>query len=352
MAFGLPGGGFNTYIPALVDNLVTSFSRNAKDFGVNMICRPRPVKKPTGYYQFFNPLDYQRFPNGSTNPSDPLKWAPNALRPMSGGPELGYEYRTFTCVRYTDAKPLDMLADQVADFPFLKGETENSAAKIMVSRTAEVINIITDAANYPSTNTDTATNWGGGFWNAGTETNPIIKKSLLNIGSVLARVTNGNITLSDLVLVVNPVSAYKMATSQEIHSIFARSPYAADLLTKETTVGGGSNGPSFGLPANLYGVRTVVLDTSANWFNRSASGEARSFLYPDNQATLLCVKGRGDASEAGTSLDTVQMFLFEDMTVEAESDTFNRIIKIATTDNRQAVQVAGTTGANITNLFS
>lgn len=352
MAFGLPGGGFNTYLPALIDNLQTSFSRNAKDFAVNMFCRPRPVKKPTGYYLFHNPLDYQRFPNGSTNPSDPLLWADNSLRPMTGGPELGFEFRPFACVRYTDSKPLSLLADQVADFPFLKNETENSAAKMMVSRTAEVINIITNSANFPSTNTDTATNWGGGFWDAGTETNPIIRKSLLKIGTVLSRVTNGNVTLQDLVLIVNPTTAYRMATSQEVHSIFVRSQFASDLLTKETTVGSGSNGPSFGLPASLYGVRTVVLDTSANWYNRSASGEARSFLYPDNQATLLCVKGRGDASEAGTSLDTVQMFMYEDLTVEAENDTFNRIIKIATTDHRQAVQVAGTTGANVSNLFS
>lgn len=356
MAFAPGGGANNTYLPALQDNLYTGWSRNAKSFAVNMICRYRPIKKPTGYYLFFNPLDYQRFPNGTpgtpgTAASNPFKWAPGNLRPMQGGPQLGFEYRPYNCERYSPSVQLDLLADQVADFPFLKNETENLASQAMASRAMEVVSVLTTSGNYPSTNVDTATNWGGGFFNAGTETNPIIKTAFGKITALLARVTNGNVTPKQLVFIVNPNTAWRMGVSQEVHTIFVRSKFAGDLITSET--GLGSNAGDYMLPDKLYGIRVVVMDVGVNLYNTGATGEAREFIFPDNTAVLACVDSQGgDASESGSSYETCQLFMYEDMKVETETDTWNRIIKASVTDNRQAVQVSGTSGVLITNLFS
>lgn len=356
MAFAPGGGATNTYLPALQDNLYTSWSRNAKSFAVNMICRYRPIKKPTGQYLYFNPLDYQRFPNGvpgtpAAAASNPYLWAPGDLRPMQGGPALGFEFRPYNCKRYSPSVQLDLLADQVADFPFLKNETENLAAKAMASRAIEVVGVLTTSGNYPSANVDTATNWGGGYFNAGTETNPIIKTALMKASVLLNRVTNGNVSTDNLVLIVNPNSAYKMGLSQEVHTIFVRSQFAGKLITSET--GLGSNAGKFGLPEQLYSVRVVVMDATVNLYNQGASGEAREYIFPDNTAVLACVNSNGgDASEAGSSYETCQIFIYEDMKVETETDTWNRIIKASVTDNRQAVQVSGTSGVLITNLFS
>lgn len=349
MAFGFPGGFTNTYLPALMDNLHVTFSRNAKDFAVNMVARPRPVKKPTGYYDYHNPLDYQRFPNGSTNPLDTMKWADMNLRPSEGA-NLSFEMRPFNCVRYSKSVNLSWEADRVADFPYVQSESENIAAIMMASRSIEVFTLITTAGSYPSTHVATATSWGGGFFSVGTETNPIIKKALLNIQRLISLDSNGNIQEGDLVLIVNPTTAYQMAVSQEVHSLFVRSQTNKDLLTEQS--GLGSNAASFGLPKQLYGYRVVVADTSVNYSNFAASGEARSFIFPDNTAAVVRVKKSGGDATEGTSLDTVQLFLYEDMTIEAKEDSFNRLIQLAVTDNRQAVQVSGVTGALITNVLS
>lgn len=351
MAFGLPGGQSNTYIPALQDNLRTGWSRNPKDFAVNMLCRYRPVKKPVGLYLYFDPLNYQRFENGSTNPEDPTLWGAGNLRPTQSGPQLAYEARPFVCQRKSYARNVDLLADQVADFDFLKGETEDLAALAMAGRSIEVSNLISVSGSYPTGHFDTATNWGGGFFSAGTEANPIIKRALLKILKVINLDTNATVGEDDLVFVVNPNTAYQMAVAQECHTLFVRSITNKDLLTTQS--GLGSNGVKFGLPDRLYGFRVVVMDTSVNYSNRGASGEVRQYIFPDNVAAVVCVKKTGgDQSENGTSNDTAQMFLYEDMTVESQTDQWNRIIKLAVTDHRQAVQVAGVSGALITAVLS
>lgn len=350
MAFGVAGGFFNTYLPSLLDNLHVGFSRNAKKFTVPNICRMRPVTKPTGFYLFHNPLDYQRFTNGSTNPSDPFLWADGNRRPDLGGAQLGFENRPYACIRRSYKTTLSWEADRVADFPFLKSETENLAALAMADRLREVTTLISTSGNYASGNTDTAANWGGGFFSAGTETNPIIKKAILKISQVLNLKTNGAVTTDNLVFVVNPVTAYQMATSQEMHTLFVRSQYAKDLVSRPNAIN--SNAAQFGLPTDLYGVTVVVLDSSANYTLKGSSGDARSYIFPDNTAAVVCVGGNSDAAEGSTDVSSAGLFLYEDMAISSQTDEFHRLIEIAVTDNRQAVMTSNLSGALITNVLS
>ncbi len=350
MAFGVAGGFFNTYLPALIDNLHVGFSRNAKKFAVPNICRIRPVKKPTGQYLFHNPLDYQRFTNGSTNPSDPFLWAPGNRRPDLGGAQLGFEFRPYICKQYSYKTTLSWEADQVADFPFLKSETENLAALAMADRLREVTQLISTSGNYASGNTDTATNWGGGFFSAGTETNPIIKKALLKITQLLNLKSNGAVSMDNLVFVVNPTTAYQMATAQEMHTLFVRSQFAKDLVSRPNAIN--SNATQFGLPTDLYGIPVVVLDSSWNATLKGSSGDARSYIFPDNFAAVVCVSGNSDAAEGSTDVSSAGLFLYEDMTIDSQTDTFHRLIEIAVTDNRQAIMTSNISGALITNVLS
>lgn len=349
MAFSFPGGGLNTYLPSLTDNLVTSFGRNAKAFAVNMICRQRSVSKPTGRYVYYNPLSYQRFDNGSVAPQDQFRWPAASLRPVNNGPGLDFEWRQFICERYSHTRNLDMLADQVADFDWLKGETENLASEAMAARAFEVVSTITTSGNYPSTHVGTATALGGGFWSAGTETNPIIKKTLLALQRIISLDSNGAATNGNLVLVVNPTTAIAMAAAQELHSPGVRSQYAATLIKDQNFV---TNAGSYGLPDMLYGFKVVVMDVSVNYFNNGAASEARAFIFPDNFAALVCVGNGGLEASAATAVDTCQLFLYEDMKVELFEDAKNRIITASVTDQRQAVQVSGVTGGLVTNVLS
>lgn len=349
--FGLPGGQSNSYLPALADNLFTSFSRNSKDFAVNMLVKNRPVKKPTGQYLYFNPLAYQRFYNGSTNPNDPFLWADGNLSPSLGGPQIDYVFNPYVCQRYRYKQDLSLLTDQVADFAYLKNETENLASLAMASRSIEVVNAITTSGNFPAANVNSATTLGGGFFSAGTETNPIIKKALSNLNVIINKATNGAVKRGDLVLAMNPNTAYQMSVSQEVHTLFVRSATNVNLLTKPNGVG--SNAMLFGLPEELYGFKVVVIDTTANYNPRGTASESRSYIFPDNTISVLTLKGGpGDANENGTAIDTCHLFLYEDMSVESDTNPFERMIKIAVTDHRQAVIVAGVTGGIITNVLS
>jgi len=348
--YGLPGGQGNSYLPALADNLFTSFSRNAKEFAVNMLVKTRTVKKPQGQYLYFNPLDYQRFQGGSSAPGDQFKWGDNTLRPIQGGPQLGYVFNPYNCIRRSYARSLSLLTDQVADFAYLKNETEDLAAQAMAERSIEVVTAITTSGNYPASHVATATALSGGFLTAGTETNPAIKNALSQVHRTINLDSNGAAKRKDLVVVMNPNTAYRLSITQEVHTLFVRSQTNVNLLTKANGVA--SNAEDFGLPPTLYDFRVVVMDTTDNTNPRATSGEARTYIFPDNQIAVVCVRGGpGDAAENGTAIDTCHLFLYEDMSVESETVQWDRIIKIAVTDHRQAVMVAPVTGFLITNVY-
>jgi hypothetical protein len=134
------------------------------------------------------------------------------------------------------------------------------------------------------------------------------------------------------------------------------SRYALPLLTQSDKSLGGVEPVNFayGLPDYLYGMRVVVEDTTFNPNNRNATGEAQQFVFPDNVIAVVSREEEFEAAEGANSYSTVHLFVYgpDDMKVESETDTWNRVIKMRVVDNRQALVVAGVTGGLITNVLS
>lgn len=346
MAFTTPGGQ-NTFIPTteLSGNLLVGFGRNVDKFPVNKIVRLRSVTKTVGYYTYFNPLDYARFSHGS----DQFDWPAGTPSPTGFSNTIGFEHRAFQCRRKAYPCHLDLLGEQQAAWPVLKTNTEAAAQLAMTDRALEVSAAISNPANYPSTHVDTATNFGGGFLDDGTETNPILKRALFTLANRILKDTAGNVQPENLTIVMNPATALALGLSQEVHTIMVRSPWAVDLIKGKRPVN-----ERWGIPDVLYGFNVVVEYTTYNNANRGASGEAQTYVFPDNYIAMVAREEDFEAAEGANSYSTCHLFVYgpDDMKVESETDTWNRIIKMKVVDNRQAVMVAGVSGGLITNVLS
>lgn len=355
MAFAYPGPT-NVYIPTndLSQNLLVQFGRNVKDFPVNRLLKLIPVSKETGYYRYFNPLDQARIDGPiSTGIAQQYVWAPGKPRPLAQTASQSFENRLFATLRRSYPESIELRTKQQADWDIVKTTTEALARLAMTDRALEAAALISASASYTASHVATATADGGGFWSAGTETNPIIKKTLNAQSLRILRDSSGNVNIGNLTLVINPTTAAAMAASQEVHSLFVRSQYAAKLL--ET--GGGASGTNallYGLPETLYGVKVVVEDTVYVPFNRGNASEAVNFVFPDNTAALISVEKEFVGTEGAQAYSTFALFVYkeDDMKVEAFTDDVHRNVQLFVTDNRQVLNIAPTTGGLITNVLS
>jgi hypothetical protein len=353
MAFTVPGGA-NTFVPTteLSGNLLVKFGRNVKDFPVNKVVRHRTVSKTEGLYTYFNPLDYARFSAGFDGGiSKQFDWAPGTPAPTGYTNTIGFEFRSYATRRKAYPCNLEQLGEQQATWPVLKTNTEAAAQLAMTDRAYEVSAILSNSSTYPTTHVATATALTGGFLSAGTAEDPKIKKALLTMGLRIQKDSAGNVRWKNLTVVLNPTTAMALSLSQEIHAIMKESRFAVQMINGEQVT---SANFAYGLPDVLYGMKVVVEDTTYNGFNRGDTAEAQAFVFPDNYIAIVSREEEFESAEGTNVYSTVTLFVYgeDDMKVESETDTWNRVIKMRVTDNRAAVATAGVTGALITNVLS
>lgn len=355
MAFAYPGPT-NSYIPTtdLSNNLLVQFGRNVKNFALNQLVKLIPVTHETGFYQYFNPLDQARIDGPiSTGIAQQFIWAAGKPRPRAQTASQGFEFRQYATLRRNYPETIELRTKQQAQWDVVKNTTEALARLAMTDRALELSALMSASGSYTSSHVATASADGGGFWSAGTETSPIIKKTLNAQSQRIYKDSAGCVPPSGLTLVINPNTASLMSASQEVHSIFVRSRYANELLTK----GGGvpSNSPlMYGLPDYLYGYRVVIEDTVYVPYNRGNSSEAFGYVFPDNTAAIVSAEKEFVGVEGGQTYSTFALFVYrdDDMKVESQVDEYNRFIQLDVCDNRQVLSIAPTTGGLVTNLFS
>lgn len=353
MAFTTPGGA-NTFVPTteLSGNLLVQFGKNVKNFPVNKVARQRTVTKTEGLYTYFNPLDQARFSAGFDGGiSRQFDWPPGTPAPTGYTNTLGFEFRSFATRRKAYPCNLEQLGVAQATWPVLKTNTEAAARQAMTDRAFEVSALLSNSATYPATHVATATALTGGFLSAGTAADPKIKKALLTLGLIIQKDSAGNVQWKNLTVVMNPNLALALSLTEEIHSIMKESRFAVQMINGELI---NAANFAYGLPDHLYGMRVIVEDTTYNAFNRGDAAEAQDFVFPDNYIAIVSREEEFESAENTNSYSTVTLFVYgeDDMKVESETDTWNRVVKMRVTDNRQAVATAGVTGALITNVLS
>jgi hypothetical protein len=185
----------------------------------------------------------------------------------------------------------------------------------MVNRTHRVLTLLEETSNWDG-HTDSANSLNGGYgkWDTASDqpTDPhynAIKKTLLSACERVNLATNAFVQPDDLVLVVSPGLAQRMANTAEIHNYVKYGPFSKEALEK------GANA-RWGLPPTLYGFDVIVEDAvrvssrmSAD--GTQASGSSRTYIKSDTSALLLSRKGGINGTYGTNSFATVQLYFYD-----------------------------------------
>lgn len=331
-------GGSNTYVPELTDSVVASFSANPNSFPLNKYVQLIPVDKDTGYYARIG-----REEAGRLQDSDLYgDWADGSDAPTFGG-EL--EEHSFVAYK-TQRKPFNyvigMKGQEQAAFDVRAKHAAVKAEQAMRRRTQLVINAATTTGNYDSSHVLTVANISGnsGKLDESTTARSDIKRTLNYMFELLEKDTLNAIKPEDVIFVLSGGCARKLAQTQELIDHLKGSPDAYAMFTGEL-----KNAGKYGLPLSLYGFPVVIENTYKVTTIKGASSKTTTLILPDT-TPFMCsrVGGLSDGKLGTPSFSTLGLFVYEDMTVEEETMTWDRKIRGRVTDDVQAQVIAPVSG--------
>ena len=313
--------GTNTFIPTMngeaTAGLVVNFSRNPKDFKLPRWASYTPVKRWQGYYLRMNidqcarVLDIKGnrniWPRGNDAPQ--LTWNTEA-----------FAWQPFLTERYAYGFVLPDDAEQQGDFSPVAQNNAVEAQRAMTQRTQMAVTAATTTGNFDSTHVDTATNWGGGYLDAGTGEDPIFKRALETMYRRVHLDTRGVVKPQDMVVVMDPALAHLISQSEEIHKFLSFGPFSAETLTGKSALNS-----NWGLPEYYAGFKIEVEDSVKVPTPKSdVFGQEGTYVWPWGTLGMFARPGGLMSPEGATSFSTIHIFLKEDMSVEQFSDPINR----------------------------
>lgn len=312
----------NTFIPTMNEEatagLVVNFSRNPNTFALPRWASYTPVKKWTGLWLRMNIDQCARILDAKGNNN---VWARGQDAPELTWNLESFAWQQFFTTRFLYGYQLPREAEQQADFSVVSQQNAVEAMRAMTQRTQIAVTKATDTTQYDSSHVKTATVWSGGYIGSGTPTAPYYKILLETMYQKIHLDSRGTIRPDDVVVVINPAQAQKIAQSQEVHTYLKESPSAWPQLT---TSNPGQSPRSWGIPANLYGFQHVVEDSVKNPNAKGATSQAGEYIWPWDYVGMFARPGGLIAPEGAMSFSTIHVFLLEDMAVEQFDDPINR----------------------------
>lgn len=349
--YALPGS-VNTYVPDhdATGNLIVSFSRNPNKFPLAKYAQYRPVKKTTGLYLRIKAEECGRILN--SNLADYV-WADGQDAPKRPETEE-FRYEDYRTKRYAYPWQLGDKAMEEADWPVDNVNERVCAQKSMTARTLKVLTAMQTTGNWDATHVSDVSSieTNSGSWEDSTSARQDIKRSITYAVELIAKDTFSVVEIADLNLVMNPLTARRIGTSQEIVEFVKQQSSAPGILSHTDAW----ILEQYGLPARLYGLPIVIEDTVRVSTRRGASTQTKSYPLANGEAFVLARPGSIEAAGGnGPSFSTVTCFLKEEMTTWRKNDPDNRRTDGRVVDDFDCVMTAPVSGywfRNVSNAAS
>ncbi len=283
-------------------------------------------------------------------------WPDNTPSPDRGDNRREHEFQTWVANRYQYSAWVGDLEKQFTAWDVEAQVVNDLGNQSMLNRAIQFYTLAgtagtwTDAGGTSVNHTDTATNLGGGQWNAGTSANRYIQKTFAAVIMALTKATvNGLINLDDLYCVISPIVADQMARSQEVADGYHRQQDFSAYMEYELYA---NQMARYGLPPKLYGVNLVV----DPWIQRTTKVGAtatKTFVGEGGsaKAAYFMVKPGGIKSvSGGRSHGTFSFFTVkgEELRTEVIPWPIDRRTKVQTTDMFAVAAVAPASGYLVT----
>lgn len=338
-------GSHNTFVPnhEATGKLVVDFSRNPNRFRVNKYAQIVPVKQDIGLYLNITVEEAGRIIN--TDLSD-FVWPDGNDAPSGADGTESFQWLQYRCERYAYAARLGNKAIANATWELIAQHAAVKAQQAMTARTQKAVTLLTTGANWDSTHTAAVSAISGntGTWAASTTARQDIKRSLNHAANLILKDTLAAVDENDLdnfILVLNPVLAASIAQCQEIVDHVKGSPEALAQVRGELP--GGNT--KWGLPDKLYGY-PVVVENAVKTTSKKGATAARSFIWGDTSAAMVCRPGGLVGAAGAPSFSTVTIFVNdqEEMVAETKEDTDNKRTNIRVIDGFDVKLTAGVSG--------
>lgn len=309
MSFSDPSST-NTFIPSWeATSQLVSFVRDPKRFKINEYIAFRNALKPVGKYVAFESEHAIRVPT-----KEQFAWPDGAPRPDGFNNLMGFEYREYSCERMDVPFTLGNRTRANCPWDITAVQSTVVMSQYMTLLSWDILSFLQTTSNWVLANGvehfDTATDLGGGKWDAGSPANPYMQKGLYAAFQFIKDNTNSLISKEQCRLILGVEAARKIRTSQEVLDYIKQSPFAMQQVRGEIA---GRN-TDFDLPDKLFGFEVVVEDGQRVSTLKNAAGTFTRGYIKDPDTALLLSKVEalpGDfVSDAGSipNFSTFQVF--------------------------------------------
>ena len=370
--------GTNTYIPSFdaTGQLVVSFSRNPKDFGLNKYITITPVKKSSGYYLKLNAEQAARV---TYDKLEDHVWHDGNDAPHGEWNNEKFEWLNFNTQRYVFPFRLGYKAVDQADWKIVASYSAINAQQAMTARVVKVWKKLYESASTTSAVTtsgsaDRGIQLGGtdtidsvdcslannvitggvrldagdsGDINTGTSNGPVIKKAFNAISRRINKATLGACGPKEMCIIINPETADAIARSKELHTYLKESPVALAQIRGDSD----SMNGKYGLPDKLYGYDIIIEDV-VKVSNKKGATRVSDYVVPSGDMWILARPGDLVGFEGSPSFSTVHLFAYEEMTVEQKDDPDNRRINARIVEDYGVEIVAPITAFKLKNVVT
>lgn len=349
-------GPMNVYIPAFqgkqTADLVVSFARDPKRFAVNKLAQRVPTQTLAGNFLQLRPEVLARI---ISDPNE-VVWVDGMPRPSGTHNQQDFRALPYQCIRRQRPAYLGWQTKDQAVWSIQDTQLQVLGHQMMTQRAFAFYNLALTAANHLTTHVKTATAWSniggtGGFWSAGTTTNPIIKRSMMNMANFIRKDTMNSVSYKDLTLVISPPAAIAMSNSQEIHNYLAQAPMSLQVIKGEETVNA-----EWGLPDRLYGFNLIVDGSLRTTSPRLEIPGTTLDMMDDNTALMLAMPGdlSSNVGQVNSAFASVGMFVYrgEEMVIETQDEPWNKRTLMSCFETYDFKFLSNETAALATNLFA
>jgi hypothetical protein len=321
---------------------IIQYIRKPSEFKINKYAQYIQTPTTNGVYWLIDSYSGRRIT------SDALyAWEDGDHRPTGNWQDMTFDSVNFRTQRRTYPATVGDITQEVNKsinkIDWIQQKTGMVASKAMVNRTNRAIAELQDTANWGDNTANCNTiNGGYGPWSSASDdpASPnflAIKRSIVNAAAQITLLTDGQVKLKDLRLIVSPGLAAIMGNTAEIYNYVRFGPAALGRQTGDSV----DYSEVYGLPNKLYGVDVIVEDASITTVPQNGDGSAPSITtgqlaYIKNDTTaILCSQAGGIEGNYGAPAFSTFQIYFYGAPMEAES--FNspkdRLTEVYLTEN-------------------
>ena len=332
MAFTVVGGGLSTYVPSTNDlatgALQVEFTRTVNSFALSRYAQIVPTSKMTGFYLRQDVTDNARIPD-----TKEFVWPLGNDRPT--GKQNSFDFIQYITERYAYPFYIPQETANQSAWDVVAQHARSKAQLAMTARTIRAASVLSTSGNWGGNYVATAATSpiSAGSWTGSTVANGFIQKTIQSVMRQVSLSSGGAVSPSQLIMVISPTVAQIVSQAPETKDYVKNYPAALSFYQGSDTFS------RWGIPPTLFGLGDVVVDDSVRVTSKKGATTVSSYVY-GNGAFFVSRPGGLVGVEGAASFSTLQIFAYEDMTVEQFNDPMNRRLEGRVIDNSVAAVVA------------